>query len=228
MLATQGLRGGRRLATVSLRATSTKVELTAEQIEKGMEKARKSRKYMQKSVCPDNMAKRSVGSDLHIPENPADMAALSGMPEEQSRRKVVIAQRMNKTLQSGSSFVHQWQITWPNQERWMNPLMGWTSSADPMSSLKLTFDTREEAMAFAERNGWTYEVRKATSKSVRPQGYNLYSHNFLDKRTIEVLKREGHKCTVFDNPGYGESQFFMPLKYHGNGEVAQHGPANTK
>ena len=36
----------------------------------------------------------------------------------------------------------------------MNPLMGWTSSADPMSNVRLSFDSKEEAIAFADRNGW--------------------------------------------------------------------------
>ena len=38
-------------------------------------------------------------------------------------------------------------------------MMGWTSSADPMANLKLTFDSQEDAIAFAERNGWTYETK---------------------------------------------------------------------
>jgi hypothetical protein len=40
---------------------------------------------------------------------------------------------MNKTLQSGNKYGYQWQLVWKNRERWSNPLMGWTSSADPMS-----------------------------------------------------------------------------------------------
>lgn len=84
-----------------------------------------------------------TGSDLHIPVNIAELAALSGMPAEQANRTVVIGQRMNKTLQSGTAFAHQWQIKWKNQEKWKNPLMGWTSTADPMASLKMNFDTQE-------------------------------------------------------------------------------------
>ena len=122
------------------------------------------------------------GKDLHTPKNIAEMAALSGMPTEQAKRVVVIAQRQLKTLQSGQRLTHQWQITWKNTERWSNPLMGWTSTADPMTNVKLNFDTQEAAVAFAERNGWKYEVRMPTSKSVTPVGTYLYKHNFLDKR----------------------------------------------
>jgi len=33
------------------------------------------------------------------------------------------------------------------------------------------------------------------------------------------LEQKGKKIKVFENPKYGQSNFFMPLKYHGNGEV---------
>lgn len=44
-------------------------------------------------------------------------------------------------------------------ERWSNPLMGWTSTADPLSNAVMHFDTAEEAMRFAQRQGWPFEVR---------------------------------------------------------------------
>ncbi len=77
------------------------------------------------------------GKELHVPKNLTEVAALSGVPAEQAKRTVIITQRMNKTLQSGQKFVDQWQIYWKNSERWTNPLMGWTSSADPMSNVKV-------------------------------------------------------------------------------------------
>jgi hypothetical protein len=32
---------------------------------------------------------------------------------------------------------HQWLLRWKAQERWSNPIMGWTSTADPLSSLEV-------------------------------------------------------------------------------------------
>lgn len=122
------------------------------------------------------------GKDLHTPANIAEMAALSGMPADQAKRVVVIAQRQLKALQSGQRLAHQWQITWKHTERWSNPLMGWTSTADPMSNVKLSFETKEAAIAFAERNGWKFEVKAETSKTNTTPGTYLYKHNFLDKR----------------------------------------------
>lgn len=144
------------------------------------------------------------GKELHVPKNVTEIAALSGVPADQAKRTVVITQRMNKTLQSGQKFVDQWQIYWKNTERWTNPLMGWTSSADVMSNVKvniiwdgsflsfyhtifniflqLNFDSKEAAIAFAAKNGWTYELRLPTAKTTVPAGTYLYKHNFLDKR----------------------------------------------
>lgn len=75
------------------------------------------------------------GADLHVPKNIAELAVLNGMPAVHANRTVTIAQRALKTVQSGQSHAHQWQITWASEERWKNPLMGWTSSADPMSQV---------------------------------------------------------------------------------------------
>ena len=41
----------------------------------------------------------------------------------------------------------------PEKPREIEPLMGWTSSSDMRSQVKLRFDTKEEAIAYAERNG---------------------------------------------------------------------------
>lgn len=78
-----------------------------------------------------------TGSDLHVPKNISELAALNGMPQEHANRTVYIQQRMNKTLQSGSKYVDQWQIVWKNSKRWSNPLMGWTATNDPLSNLKV-------------------------------------------------------------------------------------------
>lgn len=37
--------------------------------------------------------------------------------------------------------------------------MGWTSTADPLSNAVMYFDSAEEAMRFAQRQGWPFEVR---------------------------------------------------------------------
>jgi len=135
---------------------------------------------------------------------------------------------MLKTLQSGDKYAHQWQLKWKSSAKYYNPLMGWGGSADPLSSTKLTFDSAEDAIAFAEKNGWKYELSKPTSQqTVEPGTYN-YSHNFLPKKTLQILKEKGYNQTVFKAPGFGSSNWFMMPKYHGDGICEQHGERVVK
>ena len=46
----------------------------------------------------------------------------------------------------------------PEAAREIDPLMGWTSSRDMKSQLRLSFETKEEAVAYAERNGIPYRL----------------------------------------------------------------------
>jgi hypothetical protein len=67
----------------------------------------------------------------------------------------------------------------PERPREIDPLMGWTSSADMKSQITLRFDTKEQAIAYAERNGLAYRVEEpkpATRKIIS------YSDNFRYNR----------------------------------------------
>jgi NADH dehydrogenase (ubiquinone) Fe-S protein 4 len=205
--------------------TKELTELEKEQA-KGLIKVEKFKKYIQQSAGPTTFTDiMGTGKELHIPKNLAEMAVLNGMPPEQQNRTVVISPRPLKTMQSGFAKSHQWNITWKNQERWSNPLMGWTSSADPLTSLKLTFNSQEEAVAFAEKSGWKYETRAPTSEYVVEPGTFNYAQNFLPKKTMALVKEQGiAKTTVFNNKNYGKSHWFQMQTFHGDAEVEQHGP----
>ena len=49
----------------------------------------------------------------------------------------------------------------PEQPRTVEPLIGWTSSADMKQEVHLVFDTAEEAVAYCERHGIPYQVFKS-------------------------------------------------------------------
>jgi hypothetical protein len=74
-------------------------------------------------------------------------------------------------MQSGAARTQDWILVFePEAPRTIDPLMGWTSSADTRQQIKLSFDTKEEAVAYAERNGLPYvilepERRKPVKKS---------------------------------------------------------------
>ena len=74
-------------------------------------------------------------------------------------------------MQSGNAKTKEWVLDFePEQPREIEPLMGWTSSRDMKGQIRLTFDTKEEAIAYAERNGLPYSLmepkpRRAVRKS---------------------------------------------------------------
>ncbi len=56
-------------------------------------------------------------------------------------------------MQSGQA-KDKWVLEYePESPRQIEPLMGWTSSSDMKSQVKLRFDSKEEAIAYATRNG---------------------------------------------------------------------------
>lgn len=95
--------------------------------------------------------------------------------------------------------------------RWTNPITGWTSSGDPLTSVQLTFDTKEQAIAFVEKKGMAFKVEENPPR-MREYGKNYYAHNFLPPAVEEVLKREKTSTKYFDNPKANESHYVRPLK----------------
>jgi hypothetical protein len=62
-------------------------------------------------------------------------------------------------MQSGEARSKEWVLEFaPASPREIDPLMGWTSSRDMRAEVELAFDTKEEAVAYAEREGLPYQV----------------------------------------------------------------------
>ncbi|MCB1549248.1 MAG: ETC complex I subunit [Hyphomicrobiaceae bacterium] len=74
-------------------------------------------------------------------------------------------------MQSGLGRTKDWVLEFePESAREIDPLMGWTSSRDMRAQIRLTFESKEQAVAYAERNGIAYRVvdpkpRRAVAKS---------------------------------------------------------------
>ncbi|KAK5598410.1 NADH dehydrogenase Fe-S protein subunit 4 ndufs4 [Crenichthys baileyi] len=116
-----------------------------------------------------------------------DITTLTGVPEEHIKtRKVHIFVPTKTAMQSGINSTKKWKMDFDTRERWENPLMGWASTADPLSNMVLTFSSKEDAIAFAEKNGWSYEVTEKRTSKPRVKSYGA---NFSwDKRTRRSTK----------------------------------------
>jgi hypothetical protein len=63
-------------------------------------------------------------------------------------------------MQSGKAGAKEWLLEFEGGPgaRTIDPLMGWTSSSDTLSQLRMRFDTREEAIAYATQAGIPFQV----------------------------------------------------------------------
>jgi hypothetical protein len=83
-----------------------------------------------------------------------------------------IYQRPKTAMQSGVAGTREWVLDFPPAEpRRADPLMGWIGSADTQAQVSLRFDSREEAVAFAEKRGFAYEVETVRPRHIRPKAY---------------------------------------------------------
>ena len=85
-------------------------------------------------------------------------------------------------MQSGSAKTHQWVLEFaPASEREVDPLMGWTSSSDTQAQVRLKFETREAAEAYAAEKGLEFDLvePKPRKANIRPRGYG---ENFATDR----------------------------------------------
>ena len=197
-------------------------ELTVAEMESHMSLLRKQ--AMETWVCPPHVRMVPDG-EARRPDNPSEMGRIDAMPLPQKNRTVTIMQNRKCAMTSGWGKTKPWHITWPKQEKWTNPVMGWTSSADPMHSVDLEFDTREEAIYFAENQGWKYDAHDPIDRynSKHDFGQIIYAHNFLPKAHQNIIKTKGKKQKIFFRPKPNDSHYFRPLSYHGEKEVPQYG-----
>jgi hypothetical protein len=93
-----------------------------------------------------------------------------------------IYQPAKTAMQSGTAKTHLWVLEFaPASEREVDPLMGWTSSSDTQAQVRLRFETRETAEAYAAEKGIEADVigPKPRKAVIRPRGYG---ENFATDR----------------------------------------------
>ena len=84
-------------------------------------------------------------------------------------------------MQSGTAKTREWQLDYePEQPQVIEPLMRWTSSGDMKQELTIRFDTKEDAVAYCEREGIAYEVIEP--KAARVPRQIAYADNFAFRR----------------------------------------------
>jgi hypothetical protein len=85
-------------------------------------------------------------------------------------------------MQSGTAKTKSWVLEFaPASARELDPLMGWTGSADTQSQVKMRFETLEDAKSYAKANGLAVTVQQHHTRkpNIRKGGYG---ENFAPNR----------------------------------------------
>ena len=79
-------------------------------------------------------------------------------------------------MQSGLKKFDKWILEFITKDPTINPLMGWESSDDTYSELKMEFATKELAIDYAKKNKINYEFIEPKERKIVKKSY---SDNFI-------------------------------------------------
>ncbi len=75
-------------------------------------------------------------------------------------------------MQSGRGNTNRWILEHEPQEPGLpDPLMGWPASGDTNRQVRLSFETKEAALAYARRHGLTCRLQEPQKRRIRPKSY---------------------------------------------------------
>ncbi len=75
-------------------------------------------------------------------------------------------------MQSGKGKTKSWVLEYiPESGRIPEALMGWVSSQDTLNQVRIKFATCDDAVAFAQKHGFSYKVDESHIRKVKPRNY---------------------------------------------------------
>ena len=81
-------------------------------------------------------------------------------------------------MQSGKRNTKNWLLEFDTLNTGINPLMGWETSRDTMSEVKLEFSNKEQAINYAKKNNIDYYIMEPQKRKIIKKSY---ADNFLKK-----------------------------------------------
>ena len=91
-------------------------------------------------------------------------------------KKAKIYKPTKNAMQSGKANTQKWLLEFETLNNSINPLMGWESSKDTLSELKLEFLTKYQAIEYAKKNNVDYYVIEPEKRKVVKKSY---TDNFI-------------------------------------------------
>ncbi len=75
-------------------------------------------------------------------------------------------------MQSGRARTDKWVLEYvPSEANIIDPMMGWTGTKDTSAQIRITFDSKEAAIGFAEKNGMAAEVVEPKQRRISTKNY---------------------------------------------------------
>ena len=87
-------------------------------------------------------------------------------------KKAKIYKPTKTAMQSGLGKNDKWIIEYITKNPGINPLMGWESSTDTLSELRLEFSTKESAIDYAKRNKIIFEIIEPKERKILKKSYS--------------------------------------------------------
>ena len=91
-------------------------------------------------------------------------------------KKAIIYVPNKSPMQSGLAKTNKWILEFITKDPTKNPLMGWESSSDTLSELKLEFSSKELAINYAKKKKIDYEIIEPRKRKIVKKSY---ADNFL-------------------------------------------------
>ena len=91
-------------------------------------------------------------------------------------KKAKIFKPTRTAMQSGMRKTKNWLLEFDTLSTGVDPLMGWETSRDTMSEVKLEFSTKEQAINYAKKNNIDYYIIEPEKRKIIKKSY---SDNFL-------------------------------------------------
>ena len=91
-------------------------------------------------------------------------------------KKAKIYKPAKTAMQSGKRNTKNWFLEFNTLDTGINPLMGWETSKDTMSEVKLEFPTKDQAINYAKNNNIDYYVIEPQKRKIIKKSY---ADNFL-------------------------------------------------
>ena len=77
-------------------------------------------------------------------------------------------------MQSGRGQTKKWLAEYLSDiSTTKDTLMGWTSSSDTRSQIKIFFDTKEQAINWAKKNNYQFYVVESQKRKIKPKTYAM-------------------------------------------------------